>query len=182
MTGRRSGAFGGAFVLFARGSVVSLVGRGGQRVRRAEAIVMDSMKQTVLNIIDRINAHDVDGIMDLVSLDYEFVNSSGDHFRDRQFICDTWRAQFQNHPDYRIRVEHVICDEQCVGVFGWAEGTYAPDGEMRDDDHWEVPCAFLFKVKTGKVTYFESYADSSIVFDVMKSRSRGADMSDVTSE
>ena len=140
------------------------------------------MKQTILSFIDRINAHDVDGIMELVSPEYEFVNSSGDHFRDRQFIRDTWTAQFHNHPDYRIRVEHVISDAECVGVFGWAEGTYAPDGQMREEDHWEVPCAFLCMAKDGKVTYFESYSDASIVFDVMRSRSRGADTSDVTSE
>jgi len=140
------------------------------------------MKQTILKFLDRVNAHDVEGIMNLVSDEYEFVNSSGDHFRDRQFIRDTWRAQFENHPDYHIRADRVIADPDCVGVFGWAEGTYAPDGELREEDHWEVPCAFLFIAKDGKVTYFESYSDTSIVFDVMKSRTRGMDISDVTSE
>lgn len=131
------------------------------------------MKDTILKFIDRINAHDVDGIMKLVSSDYEFVNSSGDHFRDRQFIRETWEEQFKNHPDYRIRVQRVIADDEGVGVFGVAEGTYAPEGDPREEDHWEVPCAFLCIARDGKVTYFESYSDASIVFDVMKSRPRG---------
>src|SRR5947208_12683424 len=96
------------------------------RLPRGEAAVMDTMKQTILKFIDRINAHDVDGIMELVSPDYEFVNSSGDHFRDRQFIRETWREQFRIHPDYKIRIERVISDGDGVGVFGVAEGTYAP--------------------------------------------------------
>ena len=40
------------------------------------------MKETVLKFIDRINAHDVYGIMALVSDQYEYVNSSGEHFRE----------------------------------------------------------------------------------------------------
>ena len=143
---------------------------------------MDEKKEVILKFIERINAHDVDGIVALMSKDYEFVNSSGDHFHDLKFLRDTWRAQFENHPDYQIRADRVIADPDCVGVFGWAEGTYAPDGELREEDHWEVPCAFLFIAKDGKVTYFESYSDTSIVFDVMKTRSRGMDISDVTSE
>lgn len=131
---------------------------------------MEDMKRTTLNFIERINAHDVDGIMALVSTDYEYINSSGDHFRDREFIRDTWRAQFENHPDYRLRVQRVIADDEAVAVFGWAEGTYAPDGVLRDDNHWEVPCAFQVIARDGKVTYFESYSDASIVFDLIKSR------------
>jgi ketosteroid isomerase-like protein len=128
------------------------------------------MKETVLQFVDRINAHDVDGIMRLISPAYEFVNSSGEHFKDRQFIRDTWEAQFHAHPDYRIRVQRVIADDEGVGLFGMAEGTYAPDGRASEDDHWEMPCAFLCIARDGLVTYFESYADTSIVFNVMKMR------------
>ena len=89
---------------------------------------MEEMKQTILKFIDRINAHDVDGIMALVSKDYEFVNSSGDHFHDLKFLRDTWRAQFENHPDFKIRVQHVICDPdgERVGVLWFGPSTDDP--------------------------------------------------------
>jgi ketosteroid isomerase-like protein len=134
-------------------------------------IAMDEMKQVILQFIERINAHDVDGIVALMSKDYEFVNSSGDHFRDLQFLKDTWRAQFQNHPDFKIRVDRVICDGECVGIFGFSEGTYSPDGVLREENHWEVPAAFLGIVRDGKVAYWETYSDASIVFDLIKSQS-----------
>ena len=63
--------------------------------------------------------------------------------RDLQFLKDTWRAQFENHPDFKIRSDRVIGEGQCVGVFGFSEGTYSPDGVMREENHWEVPAAFL---------------------------------------
>jgi ketosteroid isomerase-like protein len=132
---------------------------------------MDKMKDTILAFIDRINAHDVDGIIALMSEEYEFVNSSGDHFRDIQFMRDTWNAQFKNHPDFKIRVQRVISDGESVGVFGWSEGTYAPDGIISEENHWEVPAAFLGIAREGKVAYWETYSDASIVFDLIKSRS-----------
>jgi len=130
---------------------------------------MPDMKQTILSFIDRINAHDVDGIMALVSKDYEFVNSSGDHFHDLKFLAETWRAQFENHPDFKIRVDHVMCEGEHVGVFGLSQGTYSPDGVMREENHWEIPAAFLGIVRDGKVAYWETYSDASVIFDMMKS-------------
>lgn len=100
------------------------------------------MKETILAFIDRINAHDVDGIVGLMADDYQFINSSGDRFRGLDFMRQTWRTQFTLHPDFHIRVERLVADDESVGVFGWAEGTYSPDGSLDEDNHWEVPSAF----------------------------------------
>ena len=132
-----------------------------------------SMKQTVLAFLERINAHDVDGIVALLADDYTFVNSSGDRFQGRQFMRDTWEAQFRQHPDFRIRVQRVIADEEGVGVFGWAEGTYSPKGEIDEENHWEVPSAFWGIAKGGKMTHWQVFSDASIVFDVMKTVESG---------
>jgi hypothetical protein len=70
---------------------------------------------------------------------------------------DTWNAQFKNHPDFKIRVQRVISDGESVGVFGWSEGTYAPDGIISEENHWEVPAAFLGIAREGKVAYWETY-------------------------
>ena len=39
------------------------------------------------------------------------------------------------------------------------------------ENHWEVPAAFLGIVRDGKVAYWETYSDASIVFDLIKSQS-----------
>lgn len=128
------------------------------------------MKHTVLAFIDRINDHDVEGIVDLLDDDYHFVNSAGDKFAGHDFMRQTWQSQFNLHPDFRIRVQRIIADEDGVAVFGWSEGTYAPDGVMRDENRWEVPAAFLGIAHDGKMTHWEVYSDASIVFDLMKAR------------
>jgi ketosteroid isomerase-like protein len=129
-----------------------------------------SNKETVLAFIDRINAHDVQGIIDLMADDYQFVSSSGDRFRDLEFMRQTWQAQFTDHPDFTIRVQRVIADTEGVAVFGWSEGTYSPDGTQREENHWEVPVAFLGLARDGKIVYWEVFSDTSIVFDIIKSR------------
>ena len=129
-----------------------------------------SPRATALAFIDRINAHDVDGIVGLLSDEYQFVNSSGDHFSGRQFMRETWLDQFGKHPDFRIRVERVIADENGVAIFGFSEGTYAPDGELREENKWSVPAAHLLMAREGKITYYETFSDASMVYDLMHAR------------
>lgn len=125
-------------------------------------------KQSAMAFIDRINAHDVDGIVDSLSPDYEFVNSSGDHFHGSKFMRDEWAAQFKKHPDFRIRIGRVVADAQAVAIFGYSEGTYAPDGKLTPENRWSVPAAFLLMSRDGNITYFESFSDASMVYDMMQ--------------
>lgn len=125
-------------------------------------------RQAALSFIDRINSHDVDGIVDSLSPDYEFVNSSGDHFHGSKFMRDEWTAQFKKHPDFKIRIGRVVADGQAVAIFGYSEGTYAPDGKLVPENRWSVPAAFLIMSRDGNITYFESFSDASMVYDMMQ--------------
>lgn len=130
----------------------------------------NDQRAVALAFVEQINAHAVDGIVGLLSDDYHFVNSSGDEFQGRQFMRETWADQFAKHPDFRIRVKTVIADANGVALFGFSEGTYAPDGELREENRWSVPAAFLLTARGGKVTYFESFSDASMVYDLMQAR------------
>ena len=127
-----------------------------------------SMKETVLAFVDRINAHDVEGILGLMAEDYTFINSAGDRFHGKKFMRDTWRAQFDQHPDFHIEVERAIADEGAVAIFGKAVGTYSQHGEMYDENHWEIPSAFLGIARDGKMVHWQVFSDASIVFDLIK--------------
>ncbi len=125
-------------------------------------------KEAALAFIDRINAHDVNGIINSLSPDYEFVNSSGDHFHGSSFMRDEWTAQFKKHPDFKIRIGRVVADNEAVAIFGYSEGTYAPDGKLTPENRWSVPAAFLLMSRDAKITYFESFSDASMVYDMMQ--------------
>jgi ketosteroid isomerase-like protein len=128
-----------------------------------------TMKETVLAFIDRINAHDVDGVIDLMAEDYKFVNSAGDTFQGREMMRDTWREQFKLYPDFKIKIQQTVADEHGVGIFGMSLGTYSPpDGHVDEENHWEVPAAFLGIARNGKMTYWQTWSDSSWVFDIIE--------------
>jgi limonene-1,2-epoxide hydrolase len=126
------------------------------------------MKDTVLEFVERINAHDVDGILDLMSDDYRFINSAGDAFRGKAFMRATWKAHFVQYPDFNIRIDRVLSDSGAVGLFGMASGTLTRDGQILDENHWEIPSAFLGIARGGKMVHWQVFSDTSMVFDLIK--------------
>lgn len=131
-------------------------------------------REAALGFIEAINAHDVSQIVARLADDYEFVNSSGDHFQGERFMRDEWTAQFAKHPDFRIRIGRIVADEEAVAIFGYSEGTYAPDGNIRPENRWSVPAAFLLMARDGKITYFESFSDASMVYDLIQASQQAA--------
>ena len=126
------------------------------------------MKETVLEFVERINAHDVDGILGLMSEDYRFINSAGDTFRGKAFMRATWRAHFVQYPDFQIRVDRVLADDEAVGLFGMAQGTLNSDGQILEENHWEVPAAFLGIARDGKMLHWQVFSDTTMIFDLIK--------------
>lgn len=129
---------------------------------------MSTQRDTVLKFIERINAHDVNGIVALMAEDYRFVNSSGDSFHGLEFMREEWTKHFDRYPDFHIHVNAIIAGEEGVGVFGEAEGTYTSDDPVEEDDHWRIPAAFYGIASDGKMAHWQVYADSSVVFEIIK--------------
>jgi ketosteroid isomerase-like protein len=65
--------------------------------------------EVVGKFVDRINAHDVDGLVALMSVDHVFIDSLGNRFA-RPAIETGWRRYFATVPDYWVRVERVVTD------------------------------------------------------------------------
>jgi ketosteroid isomerase-like protein len=127
-----------------------------------------AMKETVLGFVERINAHDVDGILELMADDYRFINSAGDTFRGKAFMRATWRAHFVQYPDFQIRVDRVLSDDGAVAIFGWAQGTLSRQGEILEENHWEVPAAFLGIARGDRMVHWQVFSDTTMIFDLMK--------------
>jgi ketosteroid isomerase-like protein len=126
------------------------------------------MRQTVQAYVQRINSHDVDGIIDLMADDFHYINSAGDTFRGRAFMRQEWLRYFKAYPDFQIHVETVISGAEGVAVFGSAEGTFDAEDEDPEENHWLVPAAYYGVTSGGKILHWQTYADSSIVFDIIK--------------
>jgi ketosteroid isomerase-like protein len=113
--------------------------------------------------IEKINAHTVDGLCELMTEDHTFVDGGGDVTRGRKAMREAWQGYFSMMPDYTIIAEYVLASENIVGIFGKARGTYTRDGRLKRANQWQVPAAWLAIVRDGKVVHWQVYADNDSV-------------------
>ena len=60
-------------------------------------------KSTILAFVEKINAHDVEGLADLMSENHLFVDSLGSVQKGREKMREGWRGYFTLFPDYNIQ-------------------------------------------------------------------------------
>jgi ketosteroid isomerase-like protein len=123
---------------------------------------MDQQKPTavVLQFIDRINAADVSGMCDLMTENHGFIDGLGNRVVGREKLRAGWKGYFAWFPDYRISHEEIFEDRDIVAVFGSASGTYAVDGKLPKENHWEIPAAWKAVVRNGLIAEWRVYCDN----------------------
>lgn len=126
-----------------------------------------SATATSMEFVARINRHQPDRLAELMTQDHLFIDGMGQQIRGKQKMRDSWQAYFAWFPDYRIAVDTALAEGDVVGLFGTAEGTYAPDGNIRAEQHWKIPAAWRAVVRHGLVSEWQVYADNEPVWKIM---------------
>jgi ketosteroid isomerase-like protein len=119
-----------------------------------------TISQTAQEFVRRINAHDVESIMALTSIDFVLVDSLGNRFT-RPAIDEGWRQYFAMVPDYWIKIDDAVLDRDAVILFGTAGGTYVPKGgKMMSENRWETPAVWRAVARDGQLMQWRIYADN----------------------
>jgi hypothetical protein len=127
--------------------------------------------EVVEKFVDQINAHDVDGLVALMTADHLFIDSLGNKFA-RPAIETGWRQYFATVPDYWVRVDRVVTDEPALILFGTAGGTYVPNGgAIRPENKWETPAVWRAVIRDGKVSEWRIFADNEPIRARMRATS-----------
>jgi len=116
-------------------------------------------QDVVAAFVERINAHDVAGLSDLMTDDHTFVDALDSRVSGREAMRSAWERYFALVRDYWMTVETTLHKEGTVALFGTAGGTYLPPGEG-SSPRWEVPAAWLARVRDGRVALWRVYADN----------------------
>lgn len=101
------------------------------------------MNPTIQAFVDRINAHNVDGLAQLMSDDHIFIDAHGNQVVGREKMIPGWRGYFEWFPDYSIEVTEVfdgVISEarQTFAMFGFAGGSF----KGKSDASWRLPAAW----------------------------------------
>jgi hypothetical protein len=126
----------------------------------------------VLSFVEKINHHDAEGMFDLMSEDHLFVDSGGFQVIGRQKMKEAWMGYFQMFPDYFITVEWKIGQENTVGLFGTAQGTYSVNGKLIAENFWKIPAAWLALVEDNRMKEWRVFADLEPVRNIMEPSER----------
>ena len=72
--------------------------------------------------VTRINEHDVDGLVALMTPDHLFVDALDNTFRGADQMRQGWKGYFAMFPDYAIEVIDELDCGNLVAMFGKARG------------------------------------------------------------
>lgn len=121
-------------------------------------------KTVVLAFVKMINAHDVDGLVGLMTQDHVFVDSLGRSFKGREAMKGGWMEYFGLFSQYRITVTDVFEKLGTIVLLGTATGIYV-DRKSATQTRWKVPAAWKAVVVKEKISEWRVFADN---FQTMK--------------
>jgi Ketosteroid isomerase-related protein len=129
---------------------------------------MSELAESVAQAFIRsINRQDVDGLAALMTEQHRFIDSMGTLFEGRDTLHRGWTKYFQLVPDYTVAIEETYCDGPVVVMLGQAQGTYAPHGQLKPENHWTTPTAFRAYIEDGKVAEWRVYCDNEPIRQTM---------------
>jgi arsenate reductase len=110
-----------------------------------------------------INHHDVIALTALMTPGHLFVDSLGNRVQGVTAMEAGWRGYFAMCPDYWIRTDHVIAEEEVVLAVGEAGGTI-------DGVSWRTPTAWKAVIRDGLMAEFRVFADNKPVYEILTRR------------
>jgi ketosteroid isomerase-like protein len=120
-------------------------------------------KETIQTFINRINAHDVDGLAELMSDDHRFIDAHGNEVIGKEKMTAGWRGYFEWFPVYAIEVNEIFEQDDTFAMFGYAAGSYKGKAESS----WRLPAAWKAIVKDGRVALWQVFTDTKIPSESM---------------
>lgn len=100
------------------------------------------------------------------------VDSLGNRFEGREKLRAGWQSYFEMCPDYAVSHEEIFDHGNIVAVFGSAGGTIAAKGELKAENRWRVPAAWMATVRNGKLEEWRVYADNKPVYEILNRLNR----------
>jgi ketosteroid isomerase-like protein len=125
-----------------------------------------------LAFVARINAHDIDGLVGLMTPDHIFIDALGTTARGAERMRAAWKTYLAWFPDYAVEVTEQFSHGDIVALFGKARGTYAVEGNLRRENFWEIPAAWRALIKNGRVAEWQVYCDNDPARKVMAANPR----------
>jgi ketosteroid isomerase-like protein len=129
---------------------------------------MEDAINVVLRFEQLINSGNAAAVCSLLTADSVFVDSIGNRIEGAAKMRPAWEGYFKMVPDYTISHSEIFANGDTVAVFGSAQGTFSKEGQIRKEDFWKTPAAWLAVVKDGKIALWQVFADNEPIRAIMR--------------
>jgi ketosteroid isomerase-like protein len=133
---------------------------------------MSTNLEIVNGFVKAINDHDVDQILYLMTDDHVFIDGQDMKHVGKEGMKEGWEGYYKLFPDYRIEISDVIENDQLIGMFGYAEGTFKGIKNESDSNFWRTPASWKAIVKDGKILHWQVYCDYSVLFKIIENEQK----------
>ena len=110
-----------------------------------------------------INRQDAAALASLMAPDFLFVDALGNRVEGGQTMEAGWRGYFTMCPDYWLRTDHILTEQDTTLMIGEAGGTI-------DGRPWRTPAAWKAVIRGGRVVEWRVFADNKPVYEILASR------------
>lgn len=135
-------------------------------MRRRKAV------DVVRAFVKRINEHNVEGLLALMSEDHLFVDSLGQKVQGREAMRRAWTGYFGFFPDYKISVLQQVQKRNVFVMLGTAGGTYCVNGELLETNRWAIPAAWKAVVRNNRICEWRVYTDNDPLRRIVAANAR----------
>jgi len=129
---------------------------------------MEDPISVVLKFEQLINSRQAEAVCLLLTGDSVFIDSLGNHIEGAARMRPAWEGYFKMVPDYTISHSEIFANADTVAVFGFAQGTFVKDGQLKKEDFWKTPAAWRAVVKDGKIALWQVFADNEPIRAIMR--------------
>jgi len=126
-----------------------------------------SEDQIAMQFIQFINEQNIDGIYNLMTYDFLFIDAHGNNIFGRDKMISGWKAYFMTYPDYKIEITNVFESQPYYALFGFASGTYKGKKDKENTYYWRLPASWKALVEGTKIKEWQVYVDTKVISDIV---------------
>ena len=127
------------------------------------------MKEMVFNdYVAAINEHDIDKICSFMAEDHKFIDSDGNEVSGKAKMRLAWIGYFRWFPDYKIEITNIFNENNTIGAFGFASGSFKKKENKEPGNYFYIPAAWKAVIENDKLKLWQVYADTKRQIDIIE--------------
>lgn len=115
--------------------------------------------KTVRAFIDAINSQNFETMENLMTPDHTFIDGGGGTDSGIDRMIPGWKKYFEMFPDFNIKPEYWLQNENMIAVFGSWTNTYCGKRGLRPENRISGLAAWKAVIQDGKIALWQIYTD-----------------------